>query len=109
MEIKEIIAQFESKRDDIATDLSYFDNTNKIESVNHLFNVSSASLNGVSRNILLSSATPAWHWALTLSGLRQLLPAARNTVVIACHLSRKFLITNSLVGGHIGLVKNGLR
>ena len=39
MEIKEIIAQFESKRDDIATDLSCFDNTNKIESVNHLFNV----------------------------------------------------------------------
>ena len=27
----------------------------------------------------------------------------------ACHLSRKFLITNSLVGGHIGLVKNGPR
>lgn len=39
MEIKEIIAQFESKRQDIATDLSYFDNTDKIESVNHLFNV----------------------------------------------------------------------
>ena len=39
MEIKEIIAQFESKRYDIATDLSCFDNTNKIESVNHLFNV----------------------------------------------------------------------
>ena len=39
MEIKEIIAQFESKRYDIATDLSCFDNTDKIESVNHLFNV----------------------------------------------------------------------
>lgn len=39
MEIKEIIAQFESKRDDIATDLSCFDNTNKIESINHIFNV----------------------------------------------------------------------
>ena len=39
MEIKEIIAQFESKRQDIATDLSCFDNTDKIESVNHLFNV----------------------------------------------------------------------
>lgn len=39
MEIKEIIAQFEEKRQDIATDLSCFDNTDKIESVNHLFNV----------------------------------------------------------------------
>lgn len=39
MEIKEIIAQFESKRQDIATDLSCFDNTDKIESINHLFNV----------------------------------------------------------------------
>ena len=39
MEIKEIIAQFESSRGEFATDLSYFDNTNKIESVNHLFNV----------------------------------------------------------------------
>lgn len=39
MEIKEIIAQFEVKRQDIATDLSCFDNTDKIESVNHLFNV----------------------------------------------------------------------
>lgn len=41
MEIKEIIAQFESKRTEIATDLSCFDNTDKIESVNHLFRVSS--------------------------------------------------------------------
>lgn len=39
MEIKEILAQFESKRYDIATDLSCFDNTDKIESINHLFNV----------------------------------------------------------------------
>lgn len=39
MEIKEIIAQFESKRNDIATDLSCFDNTDKIESVSHLFRV----------------------------------------------------------------------
>lgn len=39
MEIKEIIAQFESKRTEIATDLSCFDNTDKIESVNHLVNV----------------------------------------------------------------------
>ena len=39
MEIKEIIAQFETKRAEFATDLSCFDNTNKIESVNHLFNV----------------------------------------------------------------------
>ena len=39
MEIKEIIAQFESKRTEIATDLSCFDNTDKIESINHLFNV----------------------------------------------------------------------
>lgn len=41
MEIKEIIAQFESKRTEIATDLSCFDDTDKIESVNHLFRVSS--------------------------------------------------------------------
>lgn len=41
MEIKEIIAQFESKRNDIATDLSCFDNTGTIESVGHLFRVSS--------------------------------------------------------------------
>ena len=41
MEIKEIIAQFESKRSDIATDLSCFENTTKIESIRHLFNVSS--------------------------------------------------------------------
>lgn len=39
MEIKEILAQFETKRQDISTDLSCFDNTDKIESVNHLFNV----------------------------------------------------------------------
>lgn len=39
MEIKEILAQFETKRYDIATDLSCFDNTDKIESVNHLFNI----------------------------------------------------------------------
>lgn len=39
MEIKEIIAQFNSKRQDIATDLSCFENTDKIESINHLFNV----------------------------------------------------------------------
>lgn len=39
MEIKEIIAQFESKRDDIATDLSCFDTTDKIESIRHLFRV----------------------------------------------------------------------
>lgn len=39
MEIKEIIAQFETKRAEFATDLSCFDNTDKIESVNHLFNV----------------------------------------------------------------------
>ena len=39
MEIKEILAQFETKRQSIATDLSCFDNTDKIESVNHLFNV----------------------------------------------------------------------
>lgn len=39
MEIKEIIAQFESKRAEFATDLSCFDNTDKIESINHLFNV----------------------------------------------------------------------
>ena len=41
MEIKEIIAQFESKRTEIATDLSCFDNTDTIESVRHLFRVSS--------------------------------------------------------------------
>lgn len=39
MEIKEIIAQFETKRAEFATDLSCFDNTDKIESINHLFNV----------------------------------------------------------------------
>ena len=39
MEIKEIIAQFELKRQNIATDLSCFDNTDKIESITHLFNV----------------------------------------------------------------------
>lgn len=39
MEIKEIIAQFETKRAEFATDLSCFDNTDKIESVNHLVNV----------------------------------------------------------------------
>lgn len=39
MEIKEIIAQFETKRQDIATDLSCFDNTDTIESVRHLFRV----------------------------------------------------------------------
>lgn len=39
MEIKEIITQFETKRAEFATDLSCFDNTDKIESVNHLFNV----------------------------------------------------------------------
>lgn len=39
MEIKEIIAQFEVKRQDIAIDLSCFDNTDKVESINHLFNV----------------------------------------------------------------------
>ena len=39
MEIKEILAQFETKRGEFATDLSCFDNTDKIESVNHLFNV----------------------------------------------------------------------
>lgn len=41
MEIKEIIAQFESKRTEIATDLSCFDTTDKIESIRHLFRVSS--------------------------------------------------------------------
>ena len=41
MEIKEIIAQFESKRSEVTTDLSCFDNTDKIESVRHLFRVSS--------------------------------------------------------------------
>lgn len=39
MKIKEIIAQFETKRAEFATDLSCFDNTDKIESINHLFNV----------------------------------------------------------------------
>ena len=41
MEIKEIIAQFESKRSEVTTDLSCFDNTDKIESISHLFNVAS--------------------------------------------------------------------
>ena len=41
MEIKEIIAQFEEKRTEFATDLSCFENTTKIESVRHLFRVSS--------------------------------------------------------------------
>lgn len=41
MEIKEIIAQFEEKRTEIATDLSCFDTTDKIESIRHLFRVSS--------------------------------------------------------------------
>lgn len=41
MEIKEILTQFETRRQDIATDLSCFDNTDTIESVRHLFNVSS--------------------------------------------------------------------
>lgn len=44
MEIKEIIAQFESKRDDIATDLSCFNNTDKIKSINQLFNVAECSI-----------------------------------------------------------------
>lgn len=39
MEIKEIIAQFETKRAEFATDLSCLDNTDKIESINHIFNV----------------------------------------------------------------------
>lgn len=39
MEIKEIIAQFESKRTEIATDLSCLDTTDKIESIRHLFKV----------------------------------------------------------------------
>lgn len=39
MEIKEILAQFETKRAEFATDLSCFDNTDNIESVNHLVNV----------------------------------------------------------------------
>lgn len=39
MEIKEIIAQFEEKRQDIATDLSCFEDTTKIESIRHLFRV----------------------------------------------------------------------
>ena len=39
MKINEIIAQFEERRKEFATDLSCFDNTDKIESVNHLFNV----------------------------------------------------------------------
>lgn len=41
MEIKEILTQFDSKRTEIATDLSCFDTTDKIESIRHLFNVSS--------------------------------------------------------------------
>lgn len=41
MEIKEIIAQFETRRTEIATDLSCFDTTDKIESIRHLFRVSS--------------------------------------------------------------------
>lgn len=41
MEIKEIIAQFEMKRSEFATDLSCFDNTDKIENLAHLFAVSS--------------------------------------------------------------------
>lgn len=41
MEIKEILAQFEAKRTEIATDLSCFDTTDKIESIRHLFRVSS--------------------------------------------------------------------
>ena len=41
MEIKEIIAQFETKRAEFATDLSCFDTTDKIESIRHLFRVSS--------------------------------------------------------------------
>ena len=41
MEIKEIIAQFETKRKGLATDLSCFEDTTKIESVRHLFRVSS--------------------------------------------------------------------
>lgn len=41
MEIKEIIAQFEEKRQSLATDLSCFDTTDKIESIRHLFRVSS--------------------------------------------------------------------
>ena len=43
MEIKEIIAQFEAKRQDVSTDLSCFDETDKIKSINQLFNVSSDS------------------------------------------------------------------
>lgn len=41
MKIKEIIAQFESKRNEFATDLSCFGNTDKIENLAHLFAVSS--------------------------------------------------------------------
>ena len=41
MEIKEIITQFETKRAEFATDLSCFDDTDKIESIRHLFRVSS--------------------------------------------------------------------
>lgn len=41
MEIKEILAQFESSRGEFATDLSCFDTTDKIESIRHLFRVSS--------------------------------------------------------------------
>ena len=39
MEIKEIIAQFESKRSEFDTDLSCFEDTTKIESIKHLFRV----------------------------------------------------------------------
>lgn len=39
MEITEIIAQFESKRAELATDLSCFEDTTKIESIRHLFRV----------------------------------------------------------------------
>lgn len=41
MEIKEIIAQFEEKRQSLATDLSCFQDTDKIESLAHLFNIKS--------------------------------------------------------------------
>lgn len=41
MEIKEIIAQFEEKRAEFATDLSCFQDADKIENINHLFRVSS--------------------------------------------------------------------
>lgn len=39
MEIKEILAQFEETRAGFATDLSCFEDTTKIESINHLFNI----------------------------------------------------------------------